>query len=77
MDLAFADEGPGPVVVLLHGFPVSKAMWDEQLKGLGSVYRVIAPDLRGFGRSRARSSLADCRWGDTWRYRWSRAIRPA
>jgi len=51
MDLAFADEGPGPVVILLHGFPLSKAMWDEQLKGLGNVYRVIAPDLRGFGES--------------------------
>ena len=47
----FADEGPGPVVVLLHGFPLSKAMWDEQLAGLGSIYRVIAPDLRGFGES--------------------------
>ena len=51
MDLAYADEGPGPVVVLLHGFPVSRAMWDEQLAGIGSVYRVIAPDLRGFGES--------------------------
>ncbi len=27
MDLAYADEGPGPVVVLLHGFPLSRAMW--------------------------------------------------
>src|SRR5271168_4493649 len=51
MDLAFADEGPGPVVVLLHAFPLSKAMWDEQLTGIGNVYRVIAPDLRGFGES--------------------------
>ncbi len=24
MDLAYADEGPGPVVVLLHGFPLSQ-----------------------------------------------------
>ena len=51
MDLAYSDEGPGPVVVLLHGFPLSKAMWDEQLAGIGSIYRVIAPDLRGFGES--------------------------
>ena len=51
MDLAYADEGPGPVVVLLHGFPLSRAMWDEQLAGLGSIYRVIAPDLRGLGES--------------------------
>ena len=51
MDLAYADEGPGPVVVLLHGFPLSRAMWEEQLAGIGSIYRVIAPDLRGFGES--------------------------
>ena len=51
MDLAFADEGPGPVVILLHGFPLNKAMWDDQLSGIGATYRVIAPDLRGFGES--------------------------
>jgi 3-oxoadipate enol-lactonase len=51
MDLAYADEGPGPVVILLHGFPLSKAMWEGQLSGIGSIYRVIAPDLRGFGES--------------------------
>jgi 3-oxoadipate enol-lactonase len=51
MDLAYADQGPGPVVILLHGYPLSKAMWEEQLSGIGSIYRVIAPDLRGFGES--------------------------
>jgi pimeloyl-ACP methyl ester carboxylesterase len=51
MDLAYADEGPGPVVVLLHGFPLSRAMWVDQLAGIGSTYRVIAPDLRGHGDS--------------------------
>jgi pimeloyl-ACP methyl ester carboxylesterase len=51
MDLAYADQGPGPVVVLLHGFPLSGAMWQEQLSGIGSIYRVIAPDLRGHGES--------------------------
>ena len=33
MRLAYADEGPGPAVVLLHGFPLSRAMWAEQLAG--------------------------------------------
>jgi pimeloyl-ACP methyl ester carboxylesterase len=51
MDLAYADEGPGPVVMLLHGFPLSRAMWVDQLSGIGSTYRVIAPDLRGHGES--------------------------
>ena len=53
MRLAYADQGPGPVVVLLHGFPLSRAMWAEQLSGIGSIYRVIAPDLRGHGESPA------------------------
>jgi pimeloyl-ACP methyl ester carboxylesterase len=53
MRLAYADEGPGPAVVLLHGFPLSRVMWQEQLSGIGSAYRVIAPDLRGHGESPA------------------------
>ena len=53
MRLAYADEGPGPVVVLLHGFPLSRAMWAEQLAGIGDTYRIIAPDLRGHGESPA------------------------
>jgi pimeloyl-ACP methyl ester carboxylesterase len=53
MRLAYADEGPGPAVVLLHGFPLSRAMWQEQLTGIGSTYRIIAPDLRGHGDSPA------------------------
>ena len=53
MRLAYADQGPGPVVVLLHGFPLSRAMWVEQLSGIGSTFRVIAPDLRGHGESPA------------------------
>jgi pimeloyl-ACP methyl ester carboxylesterase len=53
MRLAYSDDGPGPAVVLLHGFPLSRAMWVEQLSGIGSIYRVIAPDLRGHGESPA------------------------
>ncbi len=51
MRLAYSDQGPGPAVVLLHGYPLSRVMWDEQLSGIGSTYRVIAPDLRGHGES--------------------------
>ncbi len=53
MRLAYTDEGPGPAVVLLHGFPLGREMWKEQLVGIGSMYRVIAPDLRGHGESPA------------------------
>ena len=53
MRLAYTDEGPGPAVVLLHGFPLSRAMWEPQVTGVGSIYRIIAPDLRGHGDSPA------------------------
>jgi pimeloyl-ACP methyl ester carboxylesterase len=53
-DLTFAvqDEGSGAPVVLLHGFPDSHALWRHQVPALTAAgYRVIAPDLRGFGVS--------------------------
>jgi pimeloyl-ACP methyl ester carboxylesterase len=49
MLLACEDRGPGPAVVLLHGFPFDRSIWADQWAKLGDVYRVIAPDLRGFG----------------------------
>jgi pimeloyl-ACP methyl ester carboxylesterase len=53
MLLTYDDEGPGPVVVLLHGFPLDRTIWSAQMTSIGSIYRVIAPDLRGFGRTAA------------------------
>ena len=53
-ELSFAvqDEGEGPAVLLLHGFPDSHALWRNQVPALiAAGYRVIAPDLRGFGES--------------------------
>ncbi|HEY5424202.1 MAG TPA: alpha/beta fold hydrolase, partial [Ilumatobacteraceae bacterium] len=55
-DLTFSvqDEGSAdaPAVVLLHGFPDSHALWRHQVPALVDAgYRVIAPDLRGFGES--------------------------
>lgn len=51
MSLAFSDDGPGPLVVLLHGFPLSREMWAPQLTTIGARYRVIAPDFPGFGKT--------------------------
>ena len=53
MLLAFDDNGPGPVVVLLHGFPFDRHLWNAQVANIGSIYRVITPDLRGHGESAA------------------------
>lgn len=53
MRLAYSDTRTPPAVVLLHGFPLSREMWVQQLGVLGANYRVIAPDLRGHGDSPA------------------------
>jgi pimeloyl-ACP methyl ester carboxylesterase len=38
-----------PVVLLLHGFPTSSLMYRELIPRLADRYRVVAPDLHGFG----------------------------
>lgn len=50
-ELAVFDQGSGPTVCLVHGFPLDHTMWGEQIPALSTAYRVIAPDLRGFGQS--------------------------
>lgn len=49
--LNIADVGSGPTLLLVHGFPLDHSMWRHQIESLGDTYRVIAPDLRGFGAS--------------------------
>ncbi|HEX7477568.1 MAG TPA: alpha/beta hydrolase [Polyangiales bacterium] len=50
--LHIAEQGQGPLVVLLHGFPESWYSWRHQLGPLAAAgYHVVAPDLRGFGDS--------------------------
>lgn len=50
--LAYVDEGSGPAVVLLHGYPDSSRLWRKQIPELVDAgFRVVAPDLRGFGDS--------------------------
>lgn len=45
------DEGAGPVLLLVHGFPLDHQMWTHQFSGLAREFRLVAPDLRGFGGS--------------------------
>ena len=47
------EEGAGDPVVLLHGFPQTGACWGAVAERLAKRYRVIVPDLPGFGRSGA------------------------
>ena len=45
------DEGRGDPVVLLHGFPTSRLLWQRVVPGLSQRFRVLAPDLLGYGKS--------------------------
>jgi 3-oxoadipate enol-lactonase len=52
--LAYDDNGAGPPIILLHGFPLNRRMWRYQERALVAAgYRLITPDLRGFGESDA------------------------
>lgn len=51
IQLAYDDVGSGPAVVLIHGYPFNRSLWNEQAEALSSAYRVVTPDLRGFGES--------------------------
>lgn len=50
-EIVYLDGGSGPAVVLLHGFGASKDLWIGVAARLTPAYRVIAPDLPGFGES--------------------------
>jgi pimeloyl-ACP methyl ester carboxylesterase len=54
-----AEAGAGPAVVLLHGWPEHWYLWREIIPRLAPQYRVICPDLRGFGWSSAPRSGYD------------------
>ena len=50
--LHVAEQGSGPLVVLLHGWPESWYSWRHQFGPLAAAgYRVVAPDQRGYARS--------------------------
>jgi len=58
LNLAYTDSGIGRPLVLIHGYPFNRSLWNEQITALTSNYRVIAPDLRGFGDSEAAPDTA-------------------
>jgi 3-oxoadipate enol-lactonase len=49
--LHVAESGSGRPLLLVHGFPLDHRMWEHQMAPLAASHRVVAPDLRGFGRS--------------------------
>ena len=53
--LSYLDNAPDaagqPVLVLVHAFPMGSGMWEPQFRGAFHGWRILAPDLRGFGGS--------------------------
>ncbi len=60
IDLYFEDQGSGPVVVLISGWPFDGRSWEPQVQPLlAAGYRVVTYDRRGFGRSSRPSTGYD------------------
>jgi len=58
--LRVAEQGEGPLVLLVHGWPESWYSWRHQIPALSAAgYRVIAPDMRGYGGSSAPAAVED------------------
>jgi len=51
IELHYAATGAGPALVLLHGWPEFWLTWRKVMERLAGSFRLIAPDLRGFGDS--------------------------
>ena len=51
MRLIYDEAGRGDCVALIHGHPFDRTLWEPQVAALRDDFRVLAPDLRGFGES--------------------------
>ncbi len=59
LDMAVYEQGQGPPVVLLHGFPELAYSWRHQFPALADAgFRAIAPDQRGYGRTTAPADVS-------------------
>jgi len=43
--------GQGPALLLLHGFPQNRAIWQPMIEALSPHFTLVMPDLRGYGQS--------------------------
>ncbi|MEP6782477.1 MAG: alpha/beta fold hydrolase [Acidobacteriota bacterium] len=60
--IAYLDSAPGDhnlrALVLLHAFPIGANLWEPQMRSIPAGWRLITPDLRGFGGSTELDSLS-------------------
>ncbi|MDE2579892.1 MAG: alpha/beta hydrolase [Hyphomicrobiales bacterium] len=58
VDIAFVEQGEGPLVLLCHGWPELSYSWRRQMPALAAAgFRVVAPDMRGYGESGKPSAV--------------------
>ena len=53
-EIDYVVAGAGPPLLLLHGYPQTRAMWHSVAPALAAAHTVVVPDLRGYGASRRR-----------------------
>ena len=59
IDMFLVERGSGPLVVLCHGWPELSYSWRHQMEPLAEAgYHVVAPDMRGFGRTGAPADIS-------------------
>lgn len=59
LEISYRAHGVGPTLVLIHAFPLSKAMWEGQVAALADTCHVVTVDLRGFGKSQLTDGVFD------------------
>jgi pimeloyl-ACP methyl ester carboxylesterase len=60
VELQYDDAGEGAAVVFVHGHPFDRSMWQPQ-QPLARRFRIVAPDLRGYGSSPATPGVVSMR----------------
>jgi pimeloyl-ACP methyl ester carboxylesterase len=59
IDIFLLEQGEGPLVVLCHGWPELSYSWRHQIPAIAAAgFHVVAPDMRGFGRTSAPADIA-------------------
>jgi pimeloyl-ACP methyl ester carboxylesterase len=58
IEIALLEQGDGPLVVLCHGWPELSYSWRHQIPAIAAAgFHVVAPDMRGFGRTSAPADI--------------------
>ncbi len=62
--MSFQEQGQGPALVLVHAFPLDHSMWQAQVEFFSPRYRVVTPDVFGFGDSQPPRPWTMAEMGD-------------